>query len=309
MRHGQMVAPFDSAVWALPVNEVSQPVRTQFGYHILQVTAKGGDSAVVRHILLPVKKSDADLETVDARSDSLSKLVEQGKPLETAARTVGAVLRQGVTVTDALPYISGVGGAMEALNWAAGEVRDPAAGPHPVSDVLDGDDAVYVVRLESYLPKGQMTPAEASSAIRERLILQKKRAAARAEGERMVAETRHGKTLQQVAAARGLTVQRAGPFNRLEPNREFGLASGAVAAAFGTPLNQVSGVVETTAGLFIVRPVARTAADPAQFARDKARIREGLVNQMRQQSVQRWLDSARRAARISDNRERVLRGA
>jgi len=305
VRHGQMVAQFDSAVWALPVNEVSAPVLTQFGYHLIQVTERGGDTAVVRHILLPIKKSDAEIETIDARSDSLGRLAET-QSLERAARSVGAVLRQGVTVSDELPYIPGVGAATEALNWAAGEVRQADAGPHPVSDVMEGDQALYVVRLESYLPKGEMTLAEAAPTIREQLILRKKRERARAEGERMVAEVKGGKTLQQAAAARGLTVQRAGPFTRLEPNREFGQASAAVGAAFGTPLNQVSGVVETSAGLFIVRPVARTAASAAEFARDRAQIRQVLTGQMRQQAMQRWMESARRAADIKDNRDKVF---
>lgn len=305
IRRGQMVAAFDSAAFAMPVGEISQPVQTQFGWHLLKVTARGGDTAVVSHILLPPKKTAAELETIDARADSLGRLAEtQG--IQRAARSVGAVLRQGVTVTDKLPYIPGVGAAMEALNWAGGEVRDPAAGPHPLSDVMEGDQALYLVRLESYLPKGKMTLAEATPAIREQLILRKKRDAARAEGDRIVAEARRGKTLQQAAAARGLAVQTAGPFTRLEQNRVFGVASEAVGAAFGTPLNQVSGVVETPAGLFIVRPTARGAADAAQFARDKAQIRQGLMGQLRQQSVQRWLDSARRSAKIEDNRDEVL---
>jgi peptidyl-prolyl cis-trans isomerase D len=260
---------------------------------------------VVRHILLPIKKADQELETIDARGDSLGRLADtQG--LERAARSVGAVLRQGVTVTDELPYIPGVGPAMEALNWASSEAKDRTAGPHPLSDVMDGDQALYMVRLESYLPKGTMTLAEAAPAIREQLILTKKRERARAEGERMAQEVRHGRTLQQVAAARGLAVQTTGPFTRLEPNRVFGVASAAVGAAFGTPLNQVSGVVETPAGLFLVRPVARTGASQAEFNRDKAQIRQALTGQLRQQAVPRWLDSARRAAKIRDNRDQIL---
>jgi parvulin-like peptidyl-prolyl isomerase len=39
--HGQMVKEFDAAVWSLPINEVSQPVKTQFGYHIIQVQSRG----------------------------------------------------------------------------------------------------------------------------------------------------------------------------------------------------------------------------------------------------------------------------
>jgi peptidyl-prolyl cis-trans isomerase D len=175
-----------------------------------------------------------------------------------------------------------------------------------VSDVLEGDQALYVVRMESYLGKGAMTLAEATPAIREQLILKKKRDRARAEGARIVAEARGGKTLQQAAAARGLAVQTAGPFTRLEPNRVFGQATSAVGAAFGTPLNRVSGVVETTAGLFIVRPTARTAASAAEFARNRDQIRRAMTQQLRQQAMERWLDSARRSATIRDNRDKVL---
>ena len=268
VRRGQMVAAFDSAVWALPVNEISQPVQTQFGFHLLQVTARGGDTAVVRHILLPIKKDERVLESIDAKADTLGKVAE-AQGIDRAARTVGATLRQGVTVTDNLAYIPGVGPAMEALNWATGEARDLKPGDHPVSDVLEGEQALYVVRLDNYLPAGTMTLAEATPQIREQLILQKKRERARAEGERMVAEVRHGRTLQQAAAARGLSVQTAGPSTRVEGNPALGQATPAVGAAFGTPIGQVSGVVESPAGLFIVRPTARTAADAARFAGDK----------------------------------------
>jgi foldase protein PrsA len=36
---GQMVPEFDKAAWALDVNEISVPVKTQFGWHVIEVTA------------------------------------------------------------------------------------------------------------------------------------------------------------------------------------------------------------------------------------------------------------------------------
>lgn len=37
---GQMVPEFDAVVFSAPLNEVQGPVKTQFGYHLLEVTSR-----------------------------------------------------------------------------------------------------------------------------------------------------------------------------------------------------------------------------------------------------------------------------
>ena len=42
-RPGQMVPEFDKVVFSAPINTVQGPVKTQFGYHLIEVTARTGD--------------------------------------------------------------------------------------------------------------------------------------------------------------------------------------------------------------------------------------------------------------------------
>jgi peptidyl-prolyl cis-trans isomerase C len=39
-RHGQMVPAFDQAAFSLPIGQLSEPVKSQFGYHIIKITAR-----------------------------------------------------------------------------------------------------------------------------------------------------------------------------------------------------------------------------------------------------------------------------
>ncbi|OGI21220.1 MAG: peptidylprolyl isomerase [Candidatus Melainabacteria bacterium RIFOXYA12_FULL_32_12] len=37
-KRGNMVAEFENAAYTLPINEISEPVKTQFGWHLIMVT-------------------------------------------------------------------------------------------------------------------------------------------------------------------------------------------------------------------------------------------------------------------------------
>src|SRR5690606_24957671 len=153
----------------------------------------------------------------------------------------------------------------------------------------------------------RMSLEEASPEIRRQLIVDEKRAQARQIGEQMVAEVRGGKTLEEAASERGLQVQSVGPVTRRSPNTAFGRATAAVGAAFGTPIGEVSGVVDSPAGLFIVRPTERAEADLAEFEAQKDQLRMITQMQLGQQEVSRFVQSLREDARIIDNRSEVLR--
>src|SRR5690606_29547330 len=59
------VTEFADAARALPVGQLSEPILSDFGYHIIRVDQRAGDSASVRHILIPIQQSDSSAVQTD----------------------------------------------------------------------------------------------------------------------------------------------------------------------------------------------------------------------------------------------------
>jgi parvulin-like peptidyl-prolyl isomerase len=191
------------------------------------------------------------------------------------------------------------------VEWAEEEAG--AADAQSVSPLFETPESFYVVEVDAFTPGGMLSLESATPQIRRQLILEKKREQARQIGQQMVAEARGGKPLEQAARERGLQVETSAPFTRAGFNPVFGQANAAIGASFGTPVGQISDVVQTSAGLFIIRPTARTQSERAEFEEQKDQLRAGVLYQLQQQQVGRFVESLRREADIDDRRDEVLR--
>ncbi|MDR0787625.1 MAG: peptidylprolyl isomerase [Gemmatimonadota bacterium] len=301
----QMVPAFSEVAFSLPVGEVSQPVQTEFGFHLIQVRERTGNQASASHILVSYDPGDEALDALYVRADSLESLAGRGG-IERAAGAVGATFRTGVVVTADAAYVPGIGSAIEALEW----IEENRSSPEPtqVSSVFETPEAFYIVAEEDFLPAGQIPLAEATPEIQRQLIVDHKLEQARTIGEAIVAEVRGGKSLEEAAGSRGLTVETAGPITRLSFNPAFGQTNAVVGAAFGVPVGQVSNVVGTPGGLYLVRPTDRTEASREEFEAQKEIIRQSLLYTMQQDALARWMEDIRREANIIDRRAEMRVG-
>lgn len=66
---------FLSASFRLKEGEMSQPVKSQFGYHLIKMLKRQGDNVVVQHIILKASVTNADLTAANKKVDSIRTLI------------------------------------------------------------------------------------------------------------------------------------------------------------------------------------------------------------------------------------------
>jgi peptidyl-prolyl cis-trans isomerase D len=296
---GAMDPAFDSAAFALPLNRISQPVLSQFGFHLIEVTSRQGKKAKARHILFPIELDGEHRAQVDARADSLERLgAERTDPaaLDTVARALSLPLARTGPVQKGTKVQLGNLVVPDAAVWAF------QSKPGATSPVIETSIAFYVFRLDSLQDEGVPPLTRVRDAVAATARNARKQDLARKVAEEYLKRLEAGSSMAQAAEAMKLPHREFGPFSRVNPPLTDPVVVG---TAFGLEAGQRSGLLDTKDGLYVLQSVERTKADSAQFAKELDAYRARIIQAARQDRVRGFLGALRESAKVVDNRARL----
>ncbi len=291
---------FAAAALSLPLKTLSQPVRSLFGWHLIEVESRKGDAFMARHILIPIEVAGAHRQELDRRADSLEQLAAERleqSALDSAAtaltlpiRTAGPIVQGGAVIGEETGRIA------DASIWAF------QAKPGEQSPVLEAERAYVVVRLDSLQEEGIPPLASIRSEVEARARLARKQAAAEAVANRLAEEARKGKHLKDLVQGPGLSYRELGPVARLStglPEPKL------IGAAFGAPAGGIAGPVRVEDGVYLFEGLERIPADSAEFAKTLVQIRAAALQGARQNRVRAYVAALRSSAKVVDRRSDI----
>ena len=294
---------FAAAVRTLPLDQLSQPVLSQFGYHLIEVESRKGDTFKARHILIPIEVTGAHRDFLDRRADSLETLAAdrlEGSALDTAASALQLSIEKAGPLTEGvIVSVPGAGQVPDVSVWGF------QAKPGEDSPVIEAERAYAVFRLDSLHPGGVTSFAAVRPEVEARVRLTKKIEGARSEAERIVAQAGSSGGLPTFATRPGMSYRTEGPFSRLSaPFRDPGL----VGAAFGARTGSITGpVTGNDMMVYLLQVLEHTPADSADFAKNIGSIRAQALQAARQSRVQAYLAELRSDAKIVDYRAEIFK--
>ena len=297
---GRMVAEFEQAAFAMKAGEISNPVKTAFGYHIIKVVDNKPDTT------RPVSEVRAEIEDqlkwqkAQAEAESIAKGIEA--TMKTPADLDRIARERSLTVVEtgfiqSNEPIQGVGPQPELASRLFGLKEGEVT---PAMRVATGWVFGTVTgRQDAYVPQ----LAEVRARVSDDLKLEKAAGLVKERAQQLANELKNAKDFAGVVKRAGLEVKTTELLARGSAIPDLGMSEAIDAAAFALPQGGVSDAISTPTGTAVIRVVERVNVTDAEIELGKDALREELVNQRRDRFFAAYMEKAKTSLRINIRQE------
>ncbi len=283
-----MVRPFADKAFGMQAGEISEPVRSQFGWHVIKVekinpASKLSFPQALPKILDKLTAQGAKNRAYD-EAEQIYELTFDGDDLSLVAQerkldihTTDFFTRQGPEkgVKDPAPFAS-----------AAFDLQEK-----DISDIQDLADGYYILQLiekiDAQIPELETVKA----AVQTDVVAQKQDEQAQADAKSFAAKLKAAGALAEESRKIGLKPMSTGFFKRNASIPEIGYETQLLKAAFElNPTNKFSTEgIKGEKGYYVLGFKARQEPDLKSFEGDKTKIKKSLLEQKKYKTFNTWL--------------------
>ncbi|MBD3390456.1 MAG: hypothetical protein GF418_00435 [Chitinivibrionales bacterium] len=297
---GSMVPAFEAVAFALDSGELSDPVKTQFGYHLILVEGRREQDTVeevkARHVLRKVMPTMETLDSLESLAERLrAQAVENGLVAAVSGHPGLHVDSTGLFSKG--EFIQGIGYLFGATSFAFREDLGT------VSDIFESNEAFFLLQLKRRTDKGILPVAEVRPRITEHLMDSVARERAREHLASAVAALGPEDSLPMLGESDSLIA--CGVTDTITRNQfvpSVGFDNEPVAATFALPAGARSGVIQTSKASFVVRPLWRDTVESIPWDSPAVRqTRLSLMSDARENAYYAWYQNYRDKAKLENN--------
>ncbi|MEJ2157677.1 MAG: SurA N-terminal domain-containing protein [Desulfobacteraceae bacterium] len=298
----RMVKPFADKAFSMAAGEIGEPVRTDFGWHVIKVeqvepaTTQSLEQAApsIRTRLTNEKAKKLAHEKADALYDS----VFDGDDLLEAAKSQQAPVHQTDYFTAQGPKEKGIADKRKFTKIAFD--LDKMA----ISEVQEFGDGYLILQVTDLKPAVIPEFEKVAQRVRADTIKDQQQQKAKADAEALLAELKNGGTIAQAGARFHVQPEQTPLFGRSGAIPTIGNEQQISQMAFGLTADKplAENAVQGRKGWYAIRLKERKSPDEKGFAKERKMILKRLTEQKQKSAYQDWMADLRSRSKIKVNR-------